>query len=47
MARLEFQSSFKDINQKEWNDLTKSNPFLRLEFFQSLETSKFFDVSNL
>ena len=40
MARLEFQSSFKDINQKEWNDLTKSNPFLRLEFFQSLEASK-------
>jgi len=40
MARLEFQSSFKNINQKEWNDLTKSNPFLRLEFFQSLETSK-------
>ena len=40
MARLEFQSSFKNINQKEWNDLTKSNPFLRLEFFQSLEASK-------
>ena len=40
MARLEFQSSFKNINQKEWNDLTKSNPFLRLEFFQSLEGSK-------
>ena len=40
MARLEFQSSFKNINQKEWNDLTKSNPFLRLEFFQSLEVSK-------
>jgi predicted N-acyltransferase len=40
MAALEFQSSFKNINQKEWNDLTKSNPFLRLEFFQSLEASK-------
>ena len=40
MARLEFQSSFKNINQKEWNDLAKSNPFLRLEFFQSLEASK-------
>ena len=40
MARLEFQSSFKNINQKEWNDLTKFNPFLRLEFFQSLEASK-------
>ena len=40
MARLEFQSSFKNINHKEWNDLTKSNPFLRLEFFQSLEASK-------
>jgi len=40
MARLEFQSSFKNINQKEWNDLTKSNPFLRLEFLQSLEASK-------
>ena len=40
MALLEFQSSFKNINQKEWNDLTKSNPFLRLEFFQSLEASK-------
>ena len=40
MARLEFQSSFKNINQKECNDLTKSNPFLRLEFFQSLEASK-------
>ena len=39
MARIEFQSSFKDINQKEWNDLTKSNPFLKLEFFQSLEAS--------
>ena len=40
MGRLEFRSSFKNINQKEWNDLTKSNPFLRLEFFQSLEASK-------
>ena len=40
MARLEFQSSFKNLNQNEWNDLTKSNPFLRLEFFQSLEASK-------
>jgi len=39
MARIEFQSSFKGINQKEWNDLTKSNPFLKLEFFQSLEAS--------
>ncbi|MEY5021266.1 MAG: hypothetical protein RJA91_835 [Pseudomonadota bacterium] len=39
MARMEFQSSFKGINQKEWNDLTKSNPFLKLEFFQSLEAS--------
>ena len=39
MARIEFQSSFKNINQKEWNDLTKSNPFLKLEFFQSLEAS--------
>ena len=39
MAHLEFQSSFKNINKKEWNDLTKSNPFLRLEFFQSLEGS--------
>jgi len=40
MARLEFQSSFENINQKDWNDLTKSNPFLKLEFFQSLEASK-------
>jgi len=39
MARIEFQSSFKNINQREWNDLTKSNPFLKLEFFQSLEAS--------
>ena len=39
MAQIEFLSSFKHINQKEWNDLTKSNPFLRLEFFQSLEAS--------
>jgi len=37
MAALEFQSSFKNINQKEWNDLTKSNPFLRLEFFNHLK----------
>jgi predicted N-acyltransferase len=40
MARLEFQSSFENINQNDWNDLTKSNPFLKLEFFQSLESSK-------
>ncbi|MSQ80856.1 MAG: N-acetyltransferase [Candidatus Methylopumilus sp.] len=39
MARVEFQSSFKDINQEAWNRLTKSNPFLRIEFFQSLEES--------
>lgn len=39
MSRIEFQSSFKNINLKEWNDLTKSNPFLKLEFFQSLEAS--------
>ena len=39
MAQIEFQSSFKNINKKEWNDLTNSNPFLKLEFFQSLEES--------
>ncbi|HCB67991.1 MAG TPA: GNAT family N-acetyltransferase, partial [Methylophilaceae bacterium] len=39
MASIEFQSSFKKINQKEWNDLTKSNPFLKIQFFQSLEES--------
>jgi len=36
MARIEFQSSFKNINQREWNDLTKSNPFLKLVFKTAL-----------